>query len=205
MQSVQLQLTGTSPLMLVADTLADPLNPATILHKKLTSIRGKAKTEEVIYRIAHSQYTNGVYYDEDIGVHIPAQNIKASIVDGAKFNRMGAPFMRSTIMMERKIKLDYEGPKTPEGLWKKGKEFLDVRSVVVSTSKIMAYRCIIPDWSLTFILGYDEGTLDLDQIETALKRAGNQIGLGGYRIAKGGGFGGFDYKILPQTVARRRS
>ena len=60
MKIISIKLIGTSGLLQSCDRLADPLDPATIEHKKLTAIRGKAKTFDIIREIAKSQYINSV-------------------------------------------------------------------------------------------------------------------------------------------------
>ena len=195
MQIVNIKLKGQTPIMLVADTLADPLNPLTQAHKALTSIRGKNKTEDILREIAKSQYVNGIYWNEDLNVYVPNQNIRASMIGGAKFNKKGADFKRAVQIVGNKTKLIYDGPKTPEGLWK-NLNFRDVRTVVVNRSKVMAYRAIIPNWTLSFQIAYDEDMVNLDSIQDALTKAGRFVGLCGYRIENGGGFGSFEVEIM---------
>ena len=76
MKLVKIRITGTSQVLLSCDKLADPLDQETIAHKKLTSIRGKSKTQDVIVAIEKSQYVNGLYYSKETGVFIPSINVK---------------------------------------------------------------------------------------------------------------------------------
>ena len=81
MKTIRLALTGTSPLIMHSDKLSNPLDPATIAHKKLTSKRNR--TEENQVAIARSEYENSLYL-KDGKVVIPTINLAASIIDGAK-------------------------------------------------------------------------------------------------------------------------
>jgi hypothetical protein len=60
----------------------------------------------------------------------------------------------------------------------------------------MAYRPKFINWSLTFKLLYDEGTLDENQIMQSAENAGKYIGIGGFRPEKGGTFGRFNVEVL---------
>jgi len=63
MKLVKIRITGTSPVSLSCDKLADPLDPETIAHKKLTSIRGKSKSfinEELLSDDASKKMDSGI-------------------------------------------------------------------------------------------------------------------------------------------------
>jgi hypothetical protein len=192
MQSINLKFTGTSPILLSCDKLADPLDPATVAHKELTSKR--KKTADDHHLIARSQWQGLLYWDDEIGVHMPTQNIRATLVGGAKLNKLGMQIKRGTMMMEEKVALDYGKKLSIQQLW--DQRYLDRRSVVVSTARVMAYRPKFTNWSLTFGLTYDENTLDQNQILQAADNAGKFVGLGGFRPEKGGHFGRFTVGLV---------
>lgn len=188
MKQITLKFIGTSPLLQACDRLADPLDPATIRHKELTSKR--KKTEEDHALIARSQWQGLLYWDDELGIYMPTQNIRASIIGGAKLNKLGMQIKRGTIMMEAKVPLDYGKKLTIDQLWEQG--YIDRRSVVVSQARVMAYRPKFAKWSLQATLTYDESTLDENQIIQSAENAGRFIGIGGFRPEKGGTFGRFD-------------
>ncbi len=188
MKQITLKFTGTSPLLLACDRLADPLDPTTIKHKELTSKRKKTEEDHVL--IARSQWQGAIYWDDEVGVYIPTQNIRASIIGGAKLNKLGMQIKRGTIMLDDKSALEYGKKLTIDQLW--DQNYIDRRSVVVSSARVMAYRPKFNDWSLRFTLTYDELTLDANQIIQSAENAGRFIGIGGFRPEKGGTFGRFD-------------
>ncbi len=195
MKITKIKLTGTSPILLVCDRLADPLDPATIEHKKLTSVRGKAKTEDIIVQIAKSQYINSVYFSEETGVYVPGINIKKCLEEGAKLTRNGDKIRKGVFIMDSEIKLDYGDDLTPEQLWESG-NYLDKRSVVVSRAKVMCYRPKFTEWSLVFETAFDEDICQEEWILDYFNAAGSYVGLGGFRPAKNGMFGRFVAEIL---------
>ena len=192
MKRITLKFTGTSPVLLVSDKLADPLNPATIKHKELTSKRKKTEDDHLL--IARSQWEGLLYHDDEMGIYMPSQNIRAALVGGAKLNKMGQAFKRSTLILDEKIELDYGKKKTVDQLW--SERFMDVRSVKIGTARVMAYRPMFKNWAITFNFDYDESTLDINQIIQAAENAGMYVGIGGYRPEKGGMFGRFKVEVV---------
>lgn len=193
MKTIKIKLTGTSPILLACDRLSDPLDKATIEHKKLTGV--KKKTEDVHMAIAKSQYVNGLYYSQENGVHMPSVNVKKALEEGAKLSRNGDKVRKAVMILEDEIPLEYGKKLTPEQLWNDGC-FLDKRSVVVSRARVMCYRPKFQKWSLSFDVAYDEGVIHKDDILDYFNQAGAYIGLGGFRPAKNGVFGRFQAEVL---------
>jgi hypothetical protein len=187
MKQIKIKLTGVSPLLLCSDKLADPLNPLTIQHKELTSKRKKTVDDHLL--IARSQWQGLLYWDSENGVIVPTQNIRAALIGGGKLNKLGMALKRGTLMMTDFVPLDYGKKLSIAQLW--DQDFKDVRSVVVSQSRVMAYRPKFTTWSLIFDIQYDENVLDENQIMQSLENAGQFVGIGGFRPEKGGIFGRF--------------
>jgi len=192
MKTITLKLTGTSPLLHSCDRLADPLDPATIAHKELTSKR--KKTEDDHRMIARSQWQGLLYWDEKLNVILPTQNIRASIIGGAKLNKLGMQIKRGTFLMEEEVQVDYGKKLTIDQLWEQ--KYYDRRSVVVSQARVMAYRPKFTTWSVQIEFKYDENMLDASQIMQAATNAGLFVGIGGFRPEKGGTFGRFEVEQI---------
>lgn len=187
MKTLKLQMIGTSPILLACDRLADPLDPLTIAHKVLTS--NKKKTEDTHLAIARSQWNGSLYHDPEIGVYLPTQNIRATLVGGAQLSKLGMHCKRATSFLEEKVPLDYGKKLTPDQLW--DSNYTDRRSVVIAKRRVMCYRPKFTDWKVDFDIIYDETVLDSDQIIQSFENAGKFIGIGGFRPEKGGTFGRF--------------
>jgi hypothetical protein len=198
MLNVDIRITGTSPLLLSCDRLADPLDPMTIEHKKLTSTRGK--TEDDHEKIAFSQWRGLLYWDDKLGVFMPTQNIRAAIIRGGTLNKLGTQIKRGSLMDAEKVAIDYGKKLTIEQLWKQ--RFLDRRSVVVSRARVMCYRPKFSEWTIPFSIQFDENIMDLTQLEQSIKNAGLYVGIGGFRPEKGGPFGRFVIESIskPQKI-----
>lgn len=186
MQELTLKLTGRSSMLLHSDRGANPIHPDTIAHKVLTSKR--KKTDEDHLAIARSEYMLGFY--SSTGVVIPTTNVKSSIVEGAKLNKLGSAFNRCLMILDDAVEIKHSGPKTQDAMWK-DPACVDVRSVKVGQARLMRYRPRLNDWSLVVSILFDEKMVERQQIVNAAENAGQYIGLGDYRPAKGGTFGRF--------------
>lgn len=188
METIKFKITGTRPLLMHADVLADPLNPLTKPHKELTSKR--KKTDEDHEAIARSEWRASLYYDEEVGPFMPGVNIEASIIAGAKLSKLGAQIKRSVEVMDGKCRLDYSGPRAVEKLWAGG--FYDARGVKVQSARLIRYRPLFRQWGLSFTLAFDPESIDRNQIIKCVSDAGDYCGLGDYRPK----FGRFHAEVL---------
>lgn len=178
METMEILVTGTSPLMMHSDKFANPLLPATKAHKELTSKR--KKTDEDHEAIAKSEFIGGCYWDEDVGFYIPGQNFDATFLAGAKLSKMGVHWKRGALVVTDKSKLIFDGPKTPEKLWE-NPAFVDCRGVKVGTAKVMRYRPIFLKWAAELQVAVNPDVLNISEAKKAIEDAGKLIGVCEYR------------------------
>ena len=188
MEILKVRLTGTRPLLMHADTYADPLNPLTKAHKLLTSKR--KKTEEDHEVIAKSEWRGGLYYADDIGPFVPGVNIESALVAGGKLSKLGTQLKRSIEVMDDRCPLEYKGARTIKGLW--DARFYDARSVKVQSARLMRYRPLFREWSVVVTVAYDQETIDRNQVMKCLQEAGAYCGIGDYRPK----FGRFAVEVI---------
>ncbi|NYT67983.1 hypothetical protein C7440_1071 [Pusillimonas noertemannii] len=178
MELLTLRITGTSPLMMHSDKLANPLNPATKAHKELTGKR--KKTDDDHLAIARSEFIAGAYWDDVTGFYVPGQNFDATFWTGAKLQKLGVHWKRGCLVMTDKAKLLFDGPKTPEKLWE-DLRFVDCRGVKVGQSKVMRYRPIFPEWEASLEVAVNTDVIDVAEVKKAIDDAGALIGVCEYR------------------------
>lgn len=178
MEQIRVHITGTAPLMMHADTFANPLHPATKAHKSLTGKR--KKTDDDHLAIARSEFISGAYWTKEDGFFIPGQNMDATLVAGAKLQKLGTHWKRGALVLEDRIKLKHEGPGTPEELWE-APAFVDCRGVKVGQAKLMRYRPIFLSWSAAFTVVLNPDVLNIDEAKKAIADAGALIGVCEYR------------------------
>lgn len=178
MELLKLKIIGISPLMMHADTFANPLHPATKAHKELTSKR--KKTDDDHEAIARSEFIAGSYWDKEIGFYIPGANFDATFWNGAKLSKLGVHWKRGALVVADKIKLLFDGPKTPEKLWE-DLRFVDCRGVRVGASKVMRYRPIFMQWAASLDVAVNPEVLSISEAKKVIEDAGKLIGVCEYR------------------------
>jgi hypothetical protein len=178
MDLLTLRITGTSPLMMHSDRLANPLLPESKAHRELTSKR--KKTDDDHLAIARSEFIAGAYFDDRVGFFIPGQNFDATFWSGAKLQKMGVHWKRGAMVMTDRVKLEFSGPNTPAKLWEDTR-FVDCRGVKVGQAKIMRYRPIFLDWAATLEVVVNPDVLDVAEAKKAIEDSGKLIGVCEYR------------------------
>lgn len=189
MLNLKVRLTGKTPLLMHSDRGANPLNPDVKKLKEITS--KKKKTDEDHENIAEMEWYLALYFDEELGPYIPSMNIRASLVGGAKFNRLGAGVQRSLLVTTERTALEYKGPRSGPAMYASG-NFIDTRSVVIGGKRVMRNRPVFNNWSLLFEMLYDENQLEERDLMLAFENAGKMIGIGDFRPQKGGLFGRYE-------------
>lgn len=189
MASLSFRITGTSPLLMQAETLANPLHPLTKAHK---AVSGKRKKSEDDYLwLMESEWSASMYHDEELGPYLPALNIEGCIAEAGKIHRLGKTIKQAVQVVTDRAKLEYDGPRQKEKLWK-AERFADVRGVSVQGKKVMRCRPIFLSWAAEFEVEYMEDVLDRGDLIRVVEEAGRRIGVGTYRPR----FGRFGVEVL---------
>lgn len=177
MKQIKVTITGISPLLMHSDRFANPLDPMTRAHKKLTS--NKKKTDEIHEAIAKSEWMGSIYHSDSTGPYIPGQNLDATIQGAARLNKLGVKFKQAAMVLEDKVVLLYKGPRDKEALFDAG--FADVRGVKVGMAKVMRCRPKFNEWSASFTVGFNEDVLNEEEVVQAIHDGGMLIGTCDYR------------------------
>lgn len=189
MDSMTIRITGISPLLQQAETLANPLHELTKAHKAVSGKR--KKTEEDYVWLMESEWSASMYYDDEIGPYIPALNMEGCIAEAGKIHRLGKTIKQSVQVQTDKAKLEYDGPRKKAALWKSNK-FADVRGVNVGGKKIMRCRPIFLGWSAQFDIAFMEDVISRSDLLRVIEEAGRRIGIGTYRPR----FGRFSVEVI---------
>lgn len=178
MKTATYTIKGTTAMMMHSERLANPFDPLT---KEIKAISGtRRRTEDQLHEMARLEWLGGLYYNEHDGIHLPGYNVLACIVGGGKIHKLGTAVKRSALVVEDAIRVEFDGPKTPEKLFANAK-FVDMRSVKIGTSKVMRCRPVFPEWQLTFRVAYDENSIQRADLDRCVETAGQMVGLGDYR------------------------
>ncbi len=190
MINVSIGITGTTKLLMHADTLADPLDPKTKEFKRVSGKR--TKTDADHEEMARLEYLAGLYLDGDGQVAIPYRNVMKCLIEGARITKSGPKIERGLTMTGAEFPLIYDGPTTPETLYA-NKNFVSRMSVKVGQARTMRCRPAFTNWALIAEAMIDPAVLSPEELQDIATNAGRFIGLGDYR--KGGGFGRFQAEV----------
>lgn len=183
------RFTSTRPMLLQADTLADPLKAATKAHKELTSNR--KKTDDIHLAIQRSEWMASLYFDPKFGPVIPGDNVYACLIEAAKLQKLGVKAKQALDVSVPCFPLEYDGPRDAAELYELD-AFRDVRSVKVQQARVIRSRPIFRHWAANVTVDIDEDIISPSELRQIVKNAGARIGLGTYRPK----FGRFDVEEL---------
>ena len=177
MKNLRVTWKGVSPLIMHSCQGVNPLHPITREIKKINDKpRGKQLTEEEQIRLSDLEWESGAYWLDEIGLYIPAENVEATIRNGAKANKKGKDVEKYVSVTDLYIPFYYGENLTKEELIKRY-EYRDTRPMVVGRARIMRTRPRFDQWHIVFNISYDEMKIDLNTIMEAMENAGNFVGL----------------------------
>lgn len=188
-ETLNIKITGTSPLLMQAETLANPLHELTRAHKAVSGKR--KKSEEDYLWLMESEWSASMYYDPTVGPFIPSLNMEGCIAEAGKINRLGKTMKQAIQVVNDMAKLEYDGPRKKDAIWKSGKHS-DVRGVNVGGKKIMRCRPIFLQWAAQFEIVYMDDVIDRADLLRTIEEAGRRIGIGTYRPR----FGRFKVEVV---------
>lgn len=174
MRKFSVTFKGTTPILLHSCQGANPLNPIAREKKLYTSKR--KKTDEDNMKISDLEWEEGLYWHDDIGVYIPAENIEATLRNAGKNFKKGTDVVKYVSVEETYIPLDYGASLTKEELLA-DYQYRDVRLMKVMNSRVLRTRPRFNTWSITFTLILQDDKMDVDTLVNILEYAGQYVGL----------------------------
>lgn len=180
MKYIKTKWTGIRPLILHNGQLADPLNQYSRALKEVSSKRKKTDADHE--QMARIEFEGGMYWDDKEGVYMPSDCIEACIQAGAKKSRIGKDVAAAVFVQDDIVPIQYDGPRTIEGMWKDRDRFVMRKACKVATAKVMRTRPMLPTgWVIEFTLEYDENIVNEASLKKAMIDAGALVGLCDWR------------------------
>lgn len=177
--NVTLNITGTAPLLMHNNTLADPLSEA---KKRMSRISGKrTKTDEDHIAIRRIEFEASLYLDPDAGPYIPGPNIAKALLMAAKIRKNGPKIVRGLILVSPINALRYKGPRDVSGLWNDPRFRHTVPARNQGTTTIIRCRPIFTEWSCSATALINPSVLSPDDLAEIASDAGQMIGIGDWR------------------------
>lgn len=174
MKNLKVTWKGTTPLIMHSCQCVNPLHPIARELKKYTS--KKNKTEEDLIKISDLEWESGAYWKDGIGLYMPAENVEATIKNGAKANKKGKDIEKYVSVTDLYIPFFYGENLTKEELIA-NYDYRDTRIMTVQRAKVLRTRPRFDQWHIIFNLMYDDTKIDIDTIVNAMEYAGSYVGL----------------------------
>lgn len=174
MKNLKVTWKGTTPLIMHSCQCVNPLHPIARELKKYTS--KKNKTEEDLIKISDLEWESGAYWKDGLGLYIPAENVEATIKNGAKANKKGKDIEKYVSVTDLYIPFFYGENLTKEELIA-NYDYRDTRIMTVQRAKVLRTRPRFDQWYIIFNLMYDDTKIDIDTIVNAMEYAGSYVGL----------------------------
>lgn len=190
MQSIQLKLRGTSPLLCHNIQLADPDNAWVRQIAEITAKR--KKTEEDRRQIERLEWYGGLYVAPGIeGPAIPTGNIRKCLINAGKITKQGTQVARAISFTSQFVPVAYEGSRNIDELFKQ--DAFKFRAFVgVGTKRVARMRPHFQNWALVAEAILLDDVMDPYDLQRIVALAGLSEGLGdGNKI----GFGRFEGEI----------
>ena len=149
MKTLKVTWKGTTPLIMHSCQCVNPLHPISIEMKKYTSKR--KKTDDDLIKISDLEWEAGAYWKEGLGLYIPAENVEATLINGAKAYKKGKDIQKYCDVIDLYIPFDYGENLTKEQLIA-SYEYRDTRPMNVQRSKVMRTRPRFDQWKIVFNL-----------------------------------------------------
>jgi hypothetical protein len=190
LDQTKIRITGTRPLLLCRGEGANPFDPQARQIKTISQKR--KKTDEDHELLARLQFQSSAYYDEEIGMYMPVDNLLKCCENGAaKYKESN--LVKSQMLIKGFIgkeidngaaKIIYDGPRTLEELYL-DKRFVSLRMGKIPGSKtsILVARPIFENWSLEFLCEYSGITKE--RLMDYWTAAGRLVGIGAWRPRHG--------------------
>ena len=127
MKKIKCEFHGVSPLIMHSCQCVNPLHPLSIAQKKINA-KKKNKTDEDLAMLSDLEWEGGLYWNDEVGVYVPAENIEATIREGAKARRKGKDIVKGFMVEDMMVPLDIGENLTKEEM-KADFRFRDVRAL----------------------------------------------------------------------------
>jgi hypothetical protein len=184
---IQIELKGTSPLLMHNPRMVDPDFELNRIIKGLTGKR--KKTDEDLRQIEKLEWYGGLYEENDVIVQ-PTSKPRKCFIETAKISKQGKMMERAVSFASLNVPLIYDGPKKIDDVFA-NKRYHSRLSVGVGNKRVMRVRPSFFPWALVAdgVFIEDVG-LNLDELENIVEQAGIVVGIGDNRVNGYGRFTG---------------
>ena len=187
--NIQINLTGTSPLLMHNPRMVDPQYPLNVEIKAITSKR--KKTELDLQNIERLEWYGGLYEESGVVVQ-PTSKVRKCIINTGRISKLGKAIERALALSSLEVPLQYDGPKGVDDVFAQPR-FHSRLSVGIGNKRVMRVRPKFYPWALTVDgLFVEDAGVTWDELQRVVELAGVVEGIGDNRV---NGYGRFTGKV----------
>ena len=183
-QQARISVAGISPLLQNNPQTVDPFNHYAKAKKAITNKR-TAKTDDDLLELGNLETESKLYFDDDIGVYIPATWITEAIIcTGFSVAKIGRAKMRGGLFAtESKIKLKYRGMNKVKTITDvvMNSEFRHRMLLKQGQVRVPKDAPIFHDWSFETAVEFDDTVVDMGSLRRIVERSAKYGGFGDFR------------------------
>jgi hypothetical protein len=177
--NVTLTISGTAPLLMHGNSLADPLDENA---KKMKRISGKRiKTDEDHIAMRRIEFEGSLYIDPVAGPYLPGPNIAKALLMAARIRKNGPKIERGLILVSPVNPLAYKGPRDVSGLWNDMRFRHTAPCKLNGRQTVIRCRPIFSEWSCVATALINPTVLSPEELGDIASDAGQMIGVGDWR------------------------
>src|SRR4029077_765619 len=132
----------------------------------------KGKSLDDDKRLRKLNWQLALFFDDDLGVYWPGKTVHELLRSAATKWRKGEDIKRSLVVLDSRLPLVYDGPRTQEELWEQ--RFKDERmgaNAGIGSGRVVRCRPKFTTWSLIAEIAYDPEDLDFDFLCLVVERS----------------------------------
>lgn len=181
MKTIKMKWTGIRPLVMNNGAMVDRANPLKIKIDRINKKKSKDVTDTENEERDHLQWEGALYWSDELGPIIPADNIERCLQLGAQKSQKGKSIAAAVFCTEPEFAIEYDGPKDKNKMYLTRKFELR-KPVVVAKQRVMKVRPMIQaGWVITPEFEFDDKIINEKDLVKAAEDAGALIGLGDWR------------------------
>ncbi len=179
MDTIEVPIVGKTPLISQA---WDPLE----VERIIASQTGKAPSPKKEPRDPEREYEATKYKLPDGRCGLPVSAFKKAMVRAGKAVGLVMTDARGIFFVEG------EGDPVTPLVPIEGEPYMRTDMCTIKGTVMPRFRACFPEWTATVKITYDTQMISIEQIVHLLNRAGETVGVGGWRPEKSGNFGRFN-------------
>ena len=183
-RTATIKITGIAPLLMNNPQTVDPFNRYAKAKKAITNKR-TAKTEDDLIELGNIDAESKIYFDESMGVYVPATWLTAAIVcNGFGVAKIGRAKMRGGLFpTEPKIPLKYRSQNKVKTITDvvMNPEFRHRMLLPQGQGRVPKDAPIFHDWSFSTAVEFDDTVIDAPTLKRITEHASTYGGFGDFR------------------------